>query len=214
MIVVIQCAKSKHSDAGRLLTPDGQRVLFVADPMEAPVHKGRAYAKPDDSCVEGVSWRAALLSYNLDSISNPLGLCQAYRLYKNPIYSRLVERLGLQNVYILSAGWGLIAASFLTPAYDISYNAESYKRRRRSDLYQDFAMLPKGTAEAVVFFGGKAYVHLFSSLAGMVKSRRVVFYNAVDPPEAPGCELRRFHTNRKTNWHYECAEKFLDGTLF
>jgi len=25
--------------------------------------------------------------------------------------------------------------------------------------------------------------------------------------------LRKFETNRRTNWHYECAQAFVDGLL-
>ena len=55
------------------------------------------------------------------------------RLYKNSAYEYLVNQLGEDKVFILSAGWGLIPAPFLTPDYDITFsgNAEAYKRRRK-----------------------------------------------------------------------------------
>jgi transcriptional regulator with XRE-family HTH domain len=58
-------------------------------------------------------------------------------------------------VYILSAGWGLIPAAFLIPAYDITFSsqAEAHQRRRRDDLYRDWSMLPEATTDAVFFFG-------------------------------------------------------------
>ena len=93
----------------------------------------------------------------IHSNDNPLGLYPAYRLYRNPIYERLVDRLGLQNVYILSAGWGLIWADFLTPYYDITFSqsAEGFKRRWKTDRYMDFSMLPDRQGDEIVFFGGK-----------------------------------------------------------
>ena len=116
MIVVIQCAAKKKPNAGCLLRRDGQKVLFVADPDFAPTGAGHAYARPDDVSDIGVSWRAALLRYNDDPGNNPLGLVPAWRLYKNKTYGLLKNRYGLERLYILSAGWGLIAAHFLTPA--------------------------------------------------------------------------------------------------
>jgi len=57
----------------------------------------------------------------------------AHELYDNRTHGRLVERFGLGNVYILSAGWGLLGAGFLTPYYDITYSqsAEPYKRAEK-----------------------------------------------------------------------------------
>ena len=41
---------------------------------------------------------------------------------------------GLDRLYILSAGWGLIPGDFLTPNYDITFsaaqNVQRFKRRR------------------------------------------------------------------------------------
>ena len=48
MIVVIQCAAKKKPDAGYLRRPDGQKVLFVADPDMAPASTAHAYERPDD----------------------------------------------------------------------------------------------------------------------------------------------------------------------
>ena len=76
-----------------------------------------------------------MLKYNQEAEDNPLGLYPAYQLYENEIYGRLIDHLGMSKVYILSAGWGLIAAHFLTPYYDITFSrsAEDYKRRRKKD---------------------------------------------------------------------------------
>jgi hypothetical protein len=65
-----------------------------------------------------------------------------------------------------------------------------------------------------VFFGSKEYVPLFASLTGAaVKAERIVYYNSVTPPSAPGCKLVRFETRTRTNWQYECASAFLRGKL-
>lgn len=115
MIIVIQCAASKRSDAGHLLSAMGKRIIFVANPEAAPADPAHEYARPDDPSGTGMSWRQVLLKYNEETADNSLGLCPVWRLYENRTYGRLVDRLGLEKVYILSAGWGLIRADFLTP---------------------------------------------------------------------------------------------------
>src|SRR6185295_9429469 len=204
MIVVIQCAATKRLSAGRFRSPAGKPVIFVADPQEAPADDTCIYARPDDQERSGPIWRDLLLSYN-QAGGNPLGLCPAYQLYENQTYGRLENQFGLDKLYILSAGWGLLSASFLTPYYDITFSpsAEAYKRRRKSDRYRDFCMLPMLTDEPIVFFGGKDYVPLFCDLTKLAKAKRTVFYNSAQPPAAAGCVLERFETTIRTNWHYE-----------
>jgi hypothetical protein len=215
MIVVIQCAASKRHDAGHLMTDSGNPVLLVADPHCAPATPAFVYARPDDPSDRGMSWRQVLLKYNERPAGNPLGLYPAWRLYENRTYERLVDSFGIQNVYILSAGWGLISGGFLTPQYNITYSqsAEGYKRRRKGERYEDFRMLPDQADDDIVFFGGKDYLPLFCSLTNAVRGRKTVFYNSQRVPEAPGCRLERFETTTRTNWHYECANALLDGAL-
>ena len=214
--VVIQCAASKNrpaskdTAAGCLATADGKSILFVADPATAPLLPEVEYRRPDDIAPSGVSWRKELAKYNKnyrDTGANPLGLLPAWRLYENPAYEYLVNRLGEDKVFILSAGWGLIPASFLTPDYDITFTqkAETYKRRRQQDdWYADFSMLPKEASHPIHFVGGRDYVPLFRELMAETDAERVI-HHVGSPPPAPTCRFRRFETTRRTNWHYECA---------
>jgi len=215
MIIVIQCAAKKQPGAGHLMSTAGKRVVFVAEPDAAPADSALLYARPDDPSCTGESWRQELLKYNDGSPNNPRDLYPAWKLYKNKTYGRLVDRFGPQKVYILSAGWGLIRADFLTPNYDITFSpsAKGYTRRRKADRYQDFRMLPIEADGRIVFFGGKDYLPLFSALTSAIRGRKTVFYNASRVPEAPGCKLKRFETKRRINWHYECANAFLDGIV-
>jgi hypothetical protein len=125
----------------------------------------------------------------------------------------LVEQYDVENTHILSAGWGLIDAAFLTPAYDIAFSAQADKfvRRLKRDTFCDLTLVPTNTTEQIVFFGSKEYAPLFAALTGGVTGERIVFYNSVTPPLAPGCKLIRFETRTRTNWHYECAAAFLRG---
>lgn len=215
MIIIIQCAAKKRNDAGHLATTSGKPVLFVADPQAAPTASGYVYAHPDDLSDIGISWRQALARYNENAEGNPLRLSPAYQLYENKTYQRLVDRFGAHNVCILSAGWGLIRAEFLTPKYDITYSRSAlrYARRRKTDRYQDFCMLHDDIEDEIVFFGGKDYLLLFASLTKAVRCKKTAFYNSGSTPHVPNCMLKQFRTNTRTNWHYECANAFINETI-
>jgi len=216
MKIVIQCAASKDPDAGTMRTEDGTSVLFVADPAHAPDRKDLVYARPDDPARDGRSWRDHVLAINREPGENPLGLRPAWRLYRHEAYAALVERYGENNIYILSAGWGLIRSDFLTPLYDITFSsqAESYKRRRTSDRYDDFTMLDPHDTEKLVFFGGKDYLPLFCRLTQRYTGKRIAAFNSKTEPQAHGVRFVRYHTRTRTNWHYEAVNAFLDGAFF
>lgn len=156
-----------------------------------------------------------LLQYNASPSRNPLNLYPAFQLYIHPAYGQLAKRFGIEKTYILSAGWGLITASFLTPFYDITFSksAEKYKWRKTSDSYRDLRMLPNDADEPIVFFGGQDYLPLFCELTKGVRGPRTVFYNSAQSPKAPGCSLIRYVTSTRTNWHYKCAKDFATGNV-
>ena len=214
MIVVIQCAAGKQRHAGHLRTSEGRDVMFVAQPDIAPRQRSRVWARPDDLADGRRSWRTVLQEYNAAPGGNPLGLLPAWQLYTNPAYEILGERFAPDRLYILSAGWGLVRADYLTPNYDITFskarNVEAFKRRGHRERYADFR-LPSGIAEPIVFFGGRDYIPLFCRLTASAEGSRTVFY-AGSEPGAPGCTLQRFG-EPFTNWHYQCARAFLDGRL-
>lgn len=216
MKTAIQCAAKKDPDAGCMRTREGKRVFFVADPTHAPAGDDIVFARPDDPSSDGKSWREKLVSYNRQPGSNPLKLLPAYRLYANDAYRKLVDRYGVANVFILSAGWGLIPANFLTPNYDITFSpsADRYKRRGKRMTYHDLRLLEEGCTEPLVFFGGKDYLPLFCSLTDQYQGRRIVFYNSQQKPQAHGVEFVRYRTTTRTNWHYESVAAFLAGTVF
>lgn len=217
MIAVIQCAGSKRANAGSLRTQDGRRVKFVADPALAPRSDGLVYAHPDGDSGNGTSWREVLTEYNenykVSPSDNPLGLLPAWELYRPRTYELLADHFGLDRLYILSAGWGLIRADFLTPDYDITFSSvrkdQKYKRRSHRATFHDFCLSPSVTAEDIVFFGGKSYVPLFCKLTAAATERRTVFYAGTEP-NAPGCTLRSFG-KPYTNWQYQCAADFVRG---
>lgn len=211
--VVIQCAASKNRpasddpNAGRLETADGKPVLFVANPAISPLRPEVEYRRPDDIAPSGLSWREELVQYNenyRDTGANPRGLLPAWRLYKDSAYGHLVNRLGEDKVFILSAGWGLIPASFLTPDYNITFVGKGYKRRYKKARYADLSLLPEDASHPIHFVGGRSYVFLFLRLTAETGAERVI-HHVGSPPSAPNCRFRFFKTTRRTNWHYECA---------
>ena len=222
MIVVIQCAASKNPCAGRFKMEDGRPIMFVADPKKAPTDNEIVYKRPDDPSDSGLSYREELVKYNCRPGDNPLGLLSAWELYSTPVYAELVDTFCAQNVFILSAGWGLIPAGFLIPDYDITFSNKAkcdnaYKRRRRNDAFMDLSMLPADRTGPIVFLGGKDYVPLFCCLTEGAKSERIIFYryggNSDNPPTAPRCRLLRFETKTRRNWHYECARALIRGDI-
>jgi hypothetical protein len=213
--IVIQCAAKKNPDAGYLIDRRGKPVMFVADPDQGPPSTTHVYAHPDDPSEDGESWRAHLIEYNRHPETNTLNLSSAADLYSNPSYQLLADQYGLDNMFILSAGWGLIEARFLTPKYDITFSpsAEHYKRRRKKDCYLDLQMLPTDSDDNLVFFGGKDYLPLFCALSQAYRGERFVFYNSAVEPSTPGCTLIRYQTTTRTNWHYGCAKDFVAGKI-
>jgi hypothetical protein len=214
MKIVIQCAASKHDETGFLQMPDGRPIIFVARPELAPQSDKYVYCHPDEPTPMGNTLRDELIAYN-QSGDNSFELKPAHLLYKNASYVNLAEEYGKENIYILSAGWGLIAADYLTPVYDITFSnsAEKYKRRSRRDKYLDMCMLQPECRDDLIFFGGKDYLQLFHELTKNYPGRRVVFYNSKEKPQIPDCSLVKYETATRTNWHYECVKSFINGEL-
>lgn len=218
MRVVIQCAGEKHESAGRLKHGvSGEGVVFVAHPEQCghtePI--GRC-CRPDDEVGTGLeTWREYLTRYNQQGL-NPDGLRRAAELYKRPIYLTLVERYGWHNVFILSAGWGLIRSDFLIPYYDITFSnqGDPWSKRGSRDRFQDFNHLRDdgiASEETVYFFGGKSYLPLYHRLTQSIAARKIVYYSQGGLTHQKGYEYIRYR--RFTNWHYSCAQDFMAGEV-
>lgn len=215
MKIVIQCAGQKAQAAGSLQTADGRRVHFVAHPPPAELGDGRLFARPDDRSDDGRTWRERLLSYNAAPGANPLALLPAYRLYRRDVYRSLEQRFGAAKLFILSAGWGLIPATFLTPDYNVTFSASAGTvfRRRRADVFQDWAMIECSDSEPLLFLGGKDYMPHFARLTDHCAGPRIVLFNSATEPRREGLLFVRYMTSTRTNWHYEAASALVAGTL-
>ena len=227
MKIVIACAGGKRAGAGLMRTTKGKPVKFIAQPKLAPKNAHHNYAMPDDISDDGTSWRTRLCAYNAThekNGDNPCNLLFAGKLYKPrapycEIYSDLVNKYGVKNVYIMSAGWGLVSADFLLPNYDITYSSSAkekhpHKYRGKNDWKdKDFCMLPKESTDLVVFFCGKDYLKPFCELTKGCAGERIGFYKSKTTQKMQSIKLINYPSNQNYTWTYEAAQKLIDGKL-
>lgn len=216
MKIVIQCANRKDENAGRLLNSIGEKVIFVAHPEKCEkTIPNLKYCRPDDKIAkESGTWRGYLARYNQEG-SNPNNLSIAGKLYRPLIYQTLMDKFGQKNLFILSAGWGLIRSDYLVPYYDITFSKQGKTGSRRlpSDKFQDFNHLEGciSSGECVYFFGGKDYLPLYYSLTRHLPNRKVIYYSIEDMQQVKGYEY--YYYKGFTIWHYSCAQDFIDNKL-
>ena len=215
MNVVIQCAKSKSGQ--RFRDAEGCPVTFVADPAVAPRGDWERYAHPDGFADDGRLWRQHVIDYDRRA-ANEYGLSPAYRLYTHPTYRNLVKHYGLEHIFILSAGWGLIPANFPTPYYDITFsankNVDKWAVRGRDIRFEDLCCLPADIEDPLVFLGGKAYLELFAKLVRRYGGPKIVVYSSQERPVLDQeFATVRYPGNKRTNWHYACAKDMIAGAF-
>lgn len=216
MKVVIQCSATKDTAAGSF-TLNGRRVKFVAHPELHSESSGEVLFRPDDTIPStSTTWRDHLLAYNR-SANNPDLLLQAVDLYSPEIYRSLLHHVGKENLFILSAGWGLIKADFLVPDYDITFSsqAEPWKRRTKRDEFLDFTQLTQAdlsVGEQIYFFGGKDYLPLYYRLTRNLVAKKVIYFASTRIPKDKEFEYIPYGTGG-TNWHYRCGRNFIEGRI-
>lgn len=206
---VIQCAASKNAKAGCLKSSDGKFVKFVAQP-DLISNENVIYARPDDMANGTETWRDKLNTIN-SSGHNPDSLLPAYKLYSHPSYKQLVEKFGVKNVYILSAGWGLVKSDFLLPDYNITFSnvAPRFAKRVKKDFYNDYTQIDCNEGDVIVFVGGKDYQELFIRLTNKCICKKIIFYNSTQKPKLKDVEFIKYETRTRTNWHYEPAKDLI-----
>jgi hypothetical protein len=217
MKAVIQCSGTKNPSAGSFVHA-GRIVKFVAQPDLHPQTDSSLVCRPDD-LIPGLTrtWREHLLAYN-ESPENPDKLVSAGQLYTPPAYQTLLQHVGAENLFVLSAGWGLIRSDFLLPAYDITFAASAdpwLRRNRRRDTFRDFNHIGDAgvePGESVYFFGGKDYLPLYYDLTQGVQARKVVYFAAAGIPTTSGYEYIDYGKTG-TNWHYRCVADFVAGRI-
>jgi hypothetical protein len=216
MKIVIQCCATKDCLAGSFAV-NRRRVKFVAHPEYYPEDNAHDLFRPDDLIPSTrTTWREHLLTYN-GRADNPDKLLQAGSLYSPSTYGTLLHSVGAENLYILSAGWGLVRSDFLLPDYDITFSsqAEPWKRRTKRDVFCDFAHLTQADIardDAVYFFGGKEYLSLYYRLTRSLVARKVVYCASTRAITEEGFEYIRYGS-AGTNWHYRCVSDFLASRI-
>lgn len=216
MIVVIQCASQKSSRAKPWESKNDVTVRFVGQSKSGESSITQCF-RPDDLDEAGVSWRERLVRYNLAYLrnkNNPLDLIAAGEFYDPPIYSRLNRQFGSKNVYILSAGWGMVRATFLLPDYDITFSKSSQvnvvnRRLSNDNNWIDFNHLAEDRREGdkQFYFGGKLYLNLLYKTTMHYNGPKIIFHKG-RVPQRTGYEYRSYATKTRTNWHYEAANAF------
>ena len=182
MKIVIQCAGAKQPKAGSFEFR-GRPVQFVSRPRvaEKEVSTEFYYFKPDDLNPDsGKTWRQILVEYN-NAGDNSRRLLPAVDLYLEPTY-QAAKRYAAQTtteLYILSAGWGLVAGDFWLPSYNITFTRQqkvpTYALRAKKDKFEDFNHLrPTAENEEIHCFGGKNYRSLFYSCTAALGGRKKV----------------------------------------
>jgi len=216
MKIVIQCSARKDVSAGSFAI-NGRPVKFVAHPELHPEAITHVFSRPDDLIPSSsTTWREHLLAYN-DRGDNPDGLLQAGALYGPSVYRDLLGSVGAENLYILSAGWGLIRSDFLLPDYDITFSsqADSWKRRTKGDVFHDFAQLTQaavGRDERVYFFAGKEYLPRYYDFTRALISRKIVYFASTGISRDDTYEYIQYG-HSFTNWHYRCVYDFLEAMI-
>lgn len=234
--VIIQCAGNKNEDAGGF-EHNNKKVVFVATPT-----KDSDTEFTPDSVIPGTNttWRDYLVQYNtnyLNTGNNPLNLYKAMDLYGNHSYRSLVEHYGENNVYILSAGWGIIRANYLLPLYDITFctgknvkeNAirEDYTFNTWKD-FDYFCPIIGADMGIVNILCGKSYRDFLNKLIRKnsekwCNTNICYYFNDNGPEPTPPISWKGKWESKnygvmtgsyaKTNWHYGCAKFLTTGLI-
>jgi hypothetical protein len=165
-----------------------------------------------------ISWREYLLNNQNDK-----NLLEAYNLYTRNEYRSLYRKYN-NDFYILSAGWGLVNSEFKLPKYNITFsNGDNQTTKRNDNLigapyYKDFSQMNINGEEDIVYIGSPYYLPLFFQLTQNLKNRKIIYWKKSNTPlnyPIPNSTFvyKFYHTNTRTNWHYELAEKIANGII-
>jgi hypothetical protein len=210
MIIVISCSGSKN---GGNLVYKNNEITFVSSPNEESTN----HFRPDSEIPnEKRTWRDYVYSQENSD------LLESYKLYKPKIYNSLYQKYK-SNLFILSAGWGIISSEFKVPKYNITFSkkAEKNSQRKKTDFYKDFNHLEKvNPNQKIIFLGGADYLKLFYNLTKDLPNEKIIFYKKKniysDLPflkNESSFKLIKYETKASTNWHYGCAKDMLENKI-
>lgn len=225
MVVVISCSGPKK---GRyLLNQNKQKIKFVSAPNycnNTESAKDTLFFHPDDLIEDNKSGRDIVLEMQNESSY----LTKAYELYKerldlnDEIYVNLYNKFK-SNLYIISAGWGLIRADFKLPNYDITFKTgvSACNFRSFQALFNDFNHLKNiPIDEIIVFIGSPDYINLFYSMTKEIPNKKVIFWKLAGTPsnfkkilnDKNYC-FKYYKTSKRQGWYYELARKLINGDV-
>ena len=211
--IVMMCAGAKQPNSGLIFNEQNIKFRAVSS------RNNNEYL-PDDliNGIENIRWRDYVIN-NQNPETIPF---RAYELYRRNEYTCLYNNFE-HNLYILSAGWGLVRADYRLPNYDITFSnvAPVSLNTRRNDnvnvipIYDDFNQLEVNPEDDIIFVGGKKYINLFYELTQNLTNRKIIYYNSQNQPnpQLGNYVYRRYFINYFTNWHYELAHDLCQGLI-
>lgn len=215
MKIVISCCDRKN---GNPFTYNEETINFVSH-VNAALQNNELYFHPDDLIPnENNTWRDLVAQQEEGN-----NLLPAYNLYRPNIYAALFENYG-NDLFIFSAGWGIIRADFRLPKYNITFsnnrNIPNYAIRNNVDIFHDFNHLEGIAAnEQILLIAGSDYVLPFCQLTANLPNEKIIIYkNQALLNNNPYLNNNNFHfnhyqTNRRTNWHYEFAQRLINNEI-
>lgn len=212
MKVILSCCDRKN---GTPFFHEGKEITFISH-VKKNLPDG-LHVHPDDSILNNsITWR---------SIINEQGsrddLIPAYELYKPDVYKLLFERYH-DDLFIFSAGWGIVKASFKLPKYNITFsknkNIPIHARRNHEDFFNDFNQLVGiDENERIILIAGSDYVLPFCHLTKGLPNKKTIIYKSQNLLNNNpylndhNYEFIHYQTNTRTNWHYEFAKRLINN---
>lgn len=215
MKVIISCCDRKN---GESFSHNGETINFVSRVNEV-VPDNELYFHPDDLIpTENITWRELIAQQEIRN-----DLLKAYNLYRPSIYSSLFEHFG-NDLFIYSAGWGIIRADYKLPKYNVTFsnsqNIPFYARRNNDDVFNDFNHLEGiERTERIVFIAGSDYVMPFCRQTEDLPNEKIIVYknqnllNDIPYLANNNFQFIHYQTNRRTNWHYEFAARLINNQI-
>jgi hypothetical protein len=215
MKIIISCCDRKN---GELFIHNGEIINFVSHINEFTPNNGMCF-RPDDLIPnENITWRELVAQ---QAIRNDL--LPAFKLYKPEIYNSLFQYYGI-DLFIFSAGWGIVRADYKLPKYNVTFsngnNIPIYAVRNATDVFYDFNQLEGiNENERIIFIAGKDYVLPFCQLTDHLPNEKIIIYKNIEVvnnnPYLNNNNFQFIHyqTNRRTNWHYEFANKLINNEI-
>lgn len=197
---------------------NGNTINFVSKINKAEINHN-IYCHPDNIIPnENITWRELIAGQDERE-----DLIACHILYSPNIYRLLYERYQ-NDLFIFSAGWGIVRAEYKLPKYNITFsngsNIPTYARRNNNDVFNDFNQLQGiNEGELIVLLAGKDYVLPFCQLTKDIPNKKIIVHTSQsildNNPYLNNHNFSFLHyqTNTRTNWHYEFAKRLINNEI-